>query len=474
VYELISIEDIVKIDAAAMEVLEKTGILVENDEILDLLENSGAKIDKNKSIAKLPESLVRKSLEKAPEGFEMYSRTGKMHVIGGDNLVISSGAGATWMLDLESGEPRPATRKDVEETSRLTDALENYDLCMATAIPQDVKETVVDVVAAEAMMINTSKPYFMAPGDGEQARYIIEMAAAISGGMDELAQKPILLGIASPNSPLRLARHDLDVIRQFVKHRLPITILNCTLSGATSPVTLAGTLVQTFAEILSMTVVAQLLNPGNPVILGFCPACIDMKTANATFGCPENALVSVSGTQMLHYYNLPSWCCASEVDAILPDAQAGYETVWNTLLPLIAGMNVISGTGHLGAAAGGSFEKLVIDNEILGGIKRILRGVEINSETLAVDIINSIGPGGHYLAHKHSREHLRNERWFPKISYKSNVEEWKKNRVDLWKQAKNEVMEILSTHQPEPLDKEIEERIKNITKEAERNIAGTS
>jgi len=345
---------------------------------------------------------------------------------------------------------------------------------MVTAIPQDVKSMVVDVIATEAMMINTSKPYFLAPGDGEQARSIIEMAAAISGGMEELAKKPVLLGVASPNSPLRLAGHDLDVVKEFTKNKIPITILNCAISGATSPVTLAGTLVTTFAEILSMTVVAELMNPGTPVILGYCPVCIDMRTANATFGGPENALVSVAATQIVKQYNLPSWTCASEVDAILPDAQAGYETVWKTLLPLMAGVNVISGTGHLGAAAGGSFEKLVIDNEIIGAIKRILKGIEINDKTLALDIIDAVGPGGHYLAQKHSREYLRQELWFPKISYKSNVEEWKKNKADLWKRAKKEVLEILRTHQPEPLEKEIEERINNIVKKAERTITGSS
>lgn len=473
-YELLSKRDIEKINAASFEVLEKTGVLVERDRVLDLLEGSGAKVNREKKIAKIPESLVKNCLDKVPSSFELYSRNGKKYVIGGDNLVISSGAGATWILDLETGEPRPATRKDVEETSRLTDALEHFDMCMATAIPQDVKSTVVDVMSAEAMMKNTGKPYFLAPADGEQARYIIEMAAALTGGIDELSKKPLLLGVASPTSPLRHAGHDLDIINEFTKHKIPITILNCAITGATAPITLAGTLVTTFAEVFSMTVVAELMNSGTPVILGYCPVLIDMKTANATFGGPECALISAAATQIVRYYNLPSWTCASEVDAILPDAQAGYETVWKTLLPLITGVNVISGTGHLGAAAGGSYEKLVIDDEIIGAIKRILQGIEVTDKTLAVDIINAVGSKGHYLAQKHSREHVRKELWFPKISNKSNVEEWNKNRMDLWERAKDEVVEILRTHRPEPLDREIEERIRSLAEEAERTIKGKS
>ena len=471
-YELMSREEISRVDAAAMEVLEKTGVLVEHDDILNLLENAGARIDRGRRIARLSEPLVRESLTKAPSSFKLYSRTGEEHVIGENNLFVSSGGGAIWMLDLDTGEPRPTTKKDIEDTSRVTDALEHFDLCSPTGIPQDVKPTVVDVMAAEAMMIHTVKPYLIAPADGEQARYIIEMAEAVSGGVENLMGKPLLLGIVSPNSPLRLARHDLDVVSEFANHKLPITILNCTISGATSPVTVAGTLVQTFAEILSMATVVQLINPGNPLLLGLCPACIDMKTAYATFGCPENALVTAAGTQMLRYYKLPSWCCAAEVDSILPDAQAGFESVWNTLLSVITGMNVISGTGHLGAA-GGSLEKLVIDNEILGGIKRIRKGVEVTGETLSVDVIDAVGPGGQFLSHRHSREHLRNERWFPDISYKSNLEEWKKNRVTLWGMAKKRAMEILRTHQVEPLPEDTEEKIKGIAKRAESHIPST-
>jgi len=473
-YDLLSSEDINAINSATIEVLEKTGVLVESDDILNLLKRAGAQVNLEKKIARFPKSLTNESLQKAPSSFTLYSRKGEQYVVGGETPVISSGAGATWMLDLETGEPRPATKKDVEETSRLTDALEHFDVCMATAIPQDVKSTVVDVMAAEAMMINTSKPYFLAPGDGKQARYIIEMAAVISGGMDELIKKPVLLGVASPNSPLRLASHDLDVVSEFVKNKIPITILNCAISGATSPVTLAGTLVISLAEILSMTVVAELMNPGTPVMLGMCPACIDMRTANATFGDPENALVSVANAQLLKYYNLPSWTCASEVDAIIPDAQAGYETAWKTLLPLMAGTDVICGTGHLGAAAGGSFEKLVIDNEIIGAIKRILKGIDVNESTLALDVIDAVGPGGHFLAQKHTREHLKNERWFSKISYKSNVEQWKKERIDVWKRAREEAVEILRIHQPEPLEKDKAQKIKKIVEEAERTLTGPS
>ena len=136
----------------------------------------------------------------------------------------------------------------------------------------------------------------------------------------------------------------------------------------------------------------------------------------------------------------------------------------------MAGMNVISGTGHLGAAAGASHEKLVMDNEIMGAIRRILKGIEVTDETLAVDIIDEVGPGGHYLSQKHSRDHLRNERWFPKVSYRSNVEEWKKHRGDFWKNAREQTIRILETHKPVPLDGDIARRVNDLAREAERTL----
>lgn len=469
-YSLLSSDEVYRIHMATMEVLERVGVLVEDNEALDLLSSAGAMVDKQKGRARIPEYLVKDACRKAPSSFDIYTRDMKKIRIGPGKTTISFGAGATYVLDLKTGDPRPATKNDVEQLARLTDAMEHIELCMSPII-QDVTRSLVDVHSAEAMMCNSTKPPWVCPGDARQARYIIEMGSAVAGGLEELQKKPIILGLASPNSPLRLASHDLQIAKEFVSRKLPITFINCPNNAATSPISIAGTIVQTLAECLSMVLVAQLMNPGNPVAAGPSPPITDMKTATACFGAPECALVTAGSAQMMRYYNIPSYASITSSDSIGIDAQTGYEIAWTAQLPMMAGINLVNGIGLIAFCEISSYEKVVIDNEVFGGLKRILRGIEVSDASLAVDAIEAVGPAGHYLSQKHTREQLPKERWFPKISNRLSIAEWKKEKADLWQRARREVLSILETHQPKPLEKEKRERIREIVNEAERAAA---
>ena len=467
---LLNSDDVYRIHMATMEVLERVGILVENTETLDLLASAGAKVDKQKGRARIPEYLIKEACSRAPSSFDIYTRDMKKVRIGPGKTTISFGAGATYVLDLKTGDPRPATKNDVEQLTRLTDAMEHIELCMSPII-QDVTRSLVDVHSAEAMMCNSTKPPWVCPGDARQARYIIEMASAIAGGLSELQKNPTILGLASPNSPLRLASHDLQIAKEFVSRKLPITFINCPNNGATSPISIAGTIVQTLAECLSMVLVAQLMNPGNPVAAGPSPPVTDMKTATACFGAPECALVTAGSAEMMRYYNIPSYASITSSDSIGIDTQTGYEIAWTAQLPMMSGINLVNGIGLIGFCEISSYEKVVIDNEVFGGLKRILRGIDISDASLAVDAMEAVGPAGHYLSQKHTREHLLKERWFPKISNRMPIAEWKKEKVDLWQRARKEAVTILQTHQPKPLEKEKRDRIREIVDEAERAVA---
>jgi len=466
-YDVLSHDDLYNIHLATTEVLERVGVLVENEEVLELLHKAGANVDKKARKARIPEYLLKEGIRKAPSSFVVYSQDGRKVMIGGDKTVISSGAGASWMLDLETGEPRPATKKDSEHYAIVTDACDQFSLCMSPII-QDVTPVLVDVHSAEAMICNTYKTPWVCPGDGKQAGYIIDIAAIAAGGTDELRKRPILLGLASPNSPLRLASRDLEVTFQFVKNKLPITFINCPNNGATTPVSIAGTLVVTAAECLSMVLIAELINPGNPVAAGPSPPFMDMRTATPAFGAPEGALVVAGATQIMRYYGIPSYGSIVSSDSIVIDAQTGYEIAWTAQLPLMAGINLVNGIGLIASCNGCSLEKLVIDNEVFGGIRRIMKGIEVSETSLAVDVIEAVGPGGHFLAQKHTREQLKKERWFPKISNRLGLQEWKKEKQDLWQRARKEVKEILQTHHPQPLEKTVEEKIKDLVRKAER------
>jgi trimethylamine--corrinoid protein Co-methyltransferase len=465
-YEPLSRDDVDRIDSTTMEVLERAGVLIENENVLEMMGNAGAEVDKKRGISKIPEYVIKEAIRKVPGSFVLYSRDGKRIRIGGRRTVISSGAGASWVMDLTTGDPRPATKQDVVELTRLNDALESTKLCMSPII-QNVEPSLVDVHSAEAMFCNTTKPPWVCPGDGNQARYIIEMASIVAGGLERLQENPIFLGLASPNSPLRLAHNDLDITKEFTTRKLPMAIINCPNNGATSPISIAGTIVQTLAECLSLTLVAQLFNPGNPVVIGPSPPVMDMKTANSCFGAPECALITAGSAQMMRYYGIPSYASITSSESIVIDAQTGWEIAWTAQLPMMAGINLVNGIGLIDACRGMSHEKLVIDNEVFGGLGRILSGIEVSDETLAADVIEKVGPGGHYLAQKHTKELMSRERWLPKISNRQPYQTWKEKKIDMWKRARQEAIEILRTHQPAPLDREKEGAIRSLVNDAE-------
>jgi trimethylamine--corrinoid protein Co-methyltransferase len=174
---------------------------------------------------------------------------------------------------------------------------------------------------------------------------------------------------------------------------------------------------------------------------------------------------------MMRYYNIPSYASITSSDSIGIDAQTGYEIAWTAQLPMMTGINLVNGIGLIAFCEISSYEKVVIDNEVFGGLKRILRGIEVSEASLAVDAIEAVGPAGHYLSQKHTRERLSKERWFPKISNRLSIAEWKKEKVDLWQRARREVLNILQTHQPKPLEKEKRDRIRKIVNEAEKAAA---
>jgi trimethylamine--corrinoid protein Co-methyltransferase len=465
-YGVLDSTGVYNINSSAMEVLERVGVIIDNDFILNLLERAGVEVDRKTKVARFPEYLIRYEVNKAPSNFTLYSRGGQKLRVGKRKPLVIPSANATWILDIESREPRPATKKDVEQTCRLSDALEHTDICSPSVLPQDVEPKLMDVHAAEGMMRNSSKPYFIAPSDEEQASYIIEMAAIVAGGMMELEKRPIITLFVSPTSPLRLGIRELEIVRRSVEHNLPIFVAPCPNSGVTSPISLAGTLVLMCAEYLALTLIVELLNPGNPVVVGGAPGITDMRTGNISYASVETALMGAAIAQIGSFYHLPSYAATSDTGSFELDAQAGYETAWTTILPIIAGIDLVIAPGHLGAYTIASYEKLVMDNEILGAIKRILKGIEISEATLAVDVIEAVGPKGHFLAQRHTREQYARERWTPKISNRMGFYEWSKEKLNLWDRARREAMEILGTHQPESIERDREEGIRNIVKEA--------
>ncbi len=198
---------------------------------------------------------------------------------------------------------------------------------------------------------------------------------------------------------------------------------------------------------------------------------IDMRNGFASMRSPQTALLTAGCIDIAHCYNLPTWVTAFHTDSPVPDAQAAYESTWNSFLPLRGRASVALGAGCLNADVGASCEKLIIDNEICGGLRSIVQGINVSERTLGLEVIESVGPGGHFLAQRHTRELLKEEQWFPIISSRMNLLEWQKKGQNVWSRAREEATRILTTHQPEPLEKEKEKMIAAYVEEAERKVS---
>jgi trimethylamine--corrinoid protein Co-methyltransferase len=256
----------------------------------------------------------------------------------------------------------------------------------------------------------------------------------------------------------------------YAKYGQPVLVAPEAQAGATAPVTLAGVLAQQNAEVLSGIVIAELVNPGAPVFYGTVSTIMDMKTGNLAYGAVEAGLINVAAAQLAQYYGLPSRGTGGSTESKIPDAQAGLEKALTLMMAALAGINFIySAAGSLESTLTASYEQAVIDNEICGMVSRALRGIRINDETLATDIIDAVGPGGQFLTQKHTLEHLKKEHYITTLVNREKRDKWEAaGSKDLWETARQEAKKILKEHQPEPLDRDVEEELKRIIKEVEK------
>jgi trimethylamine--corrinoid protein Co-methyltransferase len=280
----------------------------------------------------------------------------------------------------------------------------------------------------------------------------------------------MLLGFYNPVSPLQHSEKLTEGLIMYAKYKQPVIIAPECQAGATAPVTLAGLLTQQNAEILSGIVIAELANPGAPVLYGTVSTVMDMKTGNIALGAVEAGLINVATAQLAHYYDLPSRGFGGTTDSKIPDIQAGFEKAITLIMAAMAGINFIyNAGGSLESTLTASCEQAVIDNEICGMVRRVLRGIEINDEILAIDLIDEVGAGGQYLTKRHTVEHLRREHYIPTILNRQRWEIWAKTgSKEIRETAREEAKKILKEHQPESLDHEIEEELKKIIREVEK------
>jgi len=466
---VLSVQEIEDIHRNSLNLLERVGVLVRSPRTLRLLSDAGATIDSGRQIVKLPSSLVEECLRKQPSSFTLNARNPE------NDLLIEPGktyahpcGGCFNILDYDSGEARVATTKDVEVLTRLIDACDNIHQNDMLDYAGDVPQRVRDIHTIATMLRNTSKHCGVMAYTDRNLRIIIKLAAAVAGGEEELKKKHVVSFGASPTSPLELSEDVAEQLITAANHALPISILPCPLAGGTSPVTLAGTLLQENVEFLICHVIIQLVNPGNPTI--YCPRsmCMDMRTGMAA-GEVEYGLMSAAGVQLAEHYGMPSDVYGLAADSKTLDEQAASEKAMIGLLPALAGANFLSGAGNIEMGVTASVEQLVIDNEILGIIFRAARGIDVNDETLATDIIEKTGPGGHYLSNEHTRAHYSLEHHIPTLYDRTARADWEKSgKKEMVQRAREKAKRLLRDHSIQPLDAHVEREFQSILSEANR------
>jgi trimethylamine--corrinoid protein Co-methyltransferase len=469
--KILSDSDIERIHDSALKILWRTGVEVREDQAFEILKK--ARCPTNGKTVRIPDHLVKEAIQSAPKTFTLYGRDPNFKVRLEDRMVYYEPMiGRLNILDLETGLRRRTMLDDVAQLIRVADALEHYTLLHSGAIMphiEGVPDEVAHVHGYFTSVKNSSKVIKGVVRGKEKAKDCIRMAAVIAGGEEALKKQPNIFTTCNVISPLEYMVEQTEGLIEYAKVGLPVDIASEPQCGATSPVTMAGTLAQQTAEILGMVVISQLVNPGTPVLMGTVAAAMDLRNGMIALGGVEAALLNVAHAQMAQFYGIPSRGTGSNTESKILDMQAGYEKAITLSLPALAGINMIFYPGTMDHAMTVSLESLVIDHEICGMIDRILKGVSVTEETIGLDLIDKVGPGGHFLNQKHTMKYLREEHFLPKLSDRDSYEIWtEKGKGGIRERAKEHVKKILAEHIPLPMDSAVEKELLSIIQEVEK------
>lgn len=412
---------------------------------------------------KIPRGMVEEALASAPSRVVLYGREDKHDLVLEEKRThMGTGGSVLDILDLESGEKRKASLADMQDLARLVDALDNIHFFMLPIFPQEVDTENADVNRFWWAMQNTTKHLMGGVYTIGGIRKVIGIAEEIAGGLEALRERPFISMVTCIMSPLVMEKTYTDLLMEVARQGIPLVCPAEPLAGATGPCTLAGTIVVSNLETLSGIVLAQLVNPGTPVIYGTVSTAMDMQTGSYLSGNVEMGLINAASAQMAHFYEIPIYATAGMTDSKLPDVQAGYEKMATAMMTSLAGANYIhDAAGFLEFCSTISYEQMVIDNEIIGMCMRAVKGVEVREETLAESVIREVGAGGNYLTHPHTLKNFRTEFFFPKVSDRDSRKGWmKKGALDGRARAREQARQILQEHRPRALDENVLAKIK--------------
>jgi trimethylamine--corrinoid protein Co-methyltransferase len=468
-FSVLSEDQIEAIYEAALEILRRTGALVHHPEARELFREAGARVVHGRVF--VPEGLVRAALASAPERVVLAGRErgagARVLRLEKNRIHYGTGSDCPFVLDPRTGERRRATFEDVRDAARVNDALDGTDFHMSHGLTSDVPIGTYDRHQFLAMTLGTSKPLIVTAVDPAGLADQYAMGCAAVGGEEEFRHTPYFAVYIEPSSPLDHSAEALGKLLYAVEKRIPAIYTPCPMCGATGPATLAGVMAQNLAETLTGIVLAQIKQPGAPVIMGGVVSIMDMTSTVLAYGAPELALMSAGMAEIARWLRLPVFSTAGCSDSKSLDTQAAAEAALSIAIAGLSGANLIHDVGYLESGLLGSLDMLVLSDEIIGMVRHVLAGIAVDDEHLALDVVARVGPGGHFLADDHTYTHFR-EFWSPRLFDRRNWADW--SAAGGRRQAtrvRARVLELLETHRPAALPEAIETELRRIVAAAD-------
>ena len=457
---LFSREDLDLIHSQTIEILEKLGVTIKSEIASKLLTDSGAEIDQKRGTVKIPEALIDMALKNAPKNITLYGRN-PQHDIQLESGISHFGLGlnAQQVIDLETGERRFSTKEDVGRMARLADALPNIDFVVPLGSALDKPKSRQDMHELDALLNNTEKHIICWAENGQA---LLRMAAAAIGEEENLSRRPIVSLYGLTTSPLQHERRYVENLIEFAKAGIPAVYGSCIQLGATGPITVAGSLTQVNAEVLSGLAIAQLAKKGAPFIYACMGSILDQYTSVMSHGAPELTLVNAGATDLATFYGLPHFGAGGCTDSKIVDEQAAGEATETTLMAGLCGTHLVHGLGYIESSVTASYEMIVICDEIAGMVKRMFADGSTTRETISLETIDRIGPGGNFLSAPHTLKYV-GQHFRTTLMDRRRFDAWKNDGAKrLATRASEKAKKLLAKHQPHPLPSDIAAKIRTM------------
>jgi trimethylamine--corrinoid protein Co-methyltransferase len=465
--DILSPGDVQRIHTATLDVIESVGVRFPSQKALDIWEAHGATVDRDTMIVKVPGHVIEEALKRAPPVYTLAARDPAQDLpLDGNHVYVGTDGCGVAVLDIESGERRLSCLQDVGDIARVADYVQEVAFNWVAVSAQDCPPETRGLHELRALWENSTKhAQTESIYSQHEAHAAVEMAAAIAGGREALRKRPLLSVMQCTLPPLGQDGGSLEAALIGAQAGLPVGFMTMSACLTTGPATVAGTLVVGNAEVISATALIQLAHPGTPVFYAAAQTASDLRTGAYTGGGPEDFLFGAATNVLADFYNLPLSMGSFATGAKEPNWQAGVENSLSTLMASVVMSDMLLGVGLLHGSRVWSYEQMLMDCEIFSIVHKMMSGIPVDDETLALEAIRAVGPGGNFLAQKHTRKHMR-ELWLSTLMDRRPYDVWQEKQDGARDWARAEARRILDTHQPEPLDPKL-------SKELERIIAKT-